>query len=133
MVSKVEVACREQQVLSLNLGEESLVLYRMNEQVDGELTLPCEDKYHIEFDTDSRGSISELTLPGALIVVINVLCGVGERATHQAGEYGFNKEQLLAMASMYSQSDSQDLLDVMHQINDVEIASMRSALSTNKV
>jgi hypothetical protein len=118
-------------VLSLNLGDESFSLYRIKRLVDGKGSLPCEDHYQIEFNTDYQGSIKDLSLPAALIMIINMLCGIGERATHKSGEYAYTKDQIMAMASIYSQSDSLDLIDFMNEIHDLEFEAMQTASSND--
>ena len=118
----------EERVLSLKLGNETLQLWRKNNLVRGELSLPSEDLYRIEFSTDYHGSFDDLSFPTALTMIINILSGIGERVTHEAGDYAYNREQIMAMANLYSQLDSQFLLDSLRDTHTIESQAVLAAL-----
>ncbi|WJG11183.1 hypothetical protein [Aliiglaciecola sp. LCG003] len=120
-----EKSTEQERVISLKLGKDTLVLWRKNILVNGTPSLPNEDLYRIEFNTDHKGVFSDLTLPRALMMIINILGGIAERATRESGDYAFNKEQIMAMASMYSQVDSQFLVESLQYIHDLEFQAMR--------
>jgi hypothetical protein len=115
----------QERVLSLKLGKDTLVLSRKNLIVSGEPSLPNEDLYRIEFNTDHKGEFSDLSLPRALMMIINILGGIAERATRESGDYAFNKEQIMAMATMYSQVDSLFLVESLQYIHELESQAMR--------
>ncbi len=114
-------------VLSLDLGNETVKLIKINSE-SYEEGLSAEDYYQVEFNTDYEGIITELSLTGALILIINILCGIGERASSRQGEYAYNREQILSMANLYSQIDSANLLDFIQDIQKQEFEAMRKAL-----
>ena len=130
--SSIDIGEELERVLSLKLGEETLVLWRKNRLVNGKSSLPSEDLYRIEFNTDYQGCFSDLTLPRALTMAIDILTGIAERATHESGDYAYNKEQIMAMATMYSQVDSQVLLKSLEAIHQIESQAMEAALENKK-
>jgi hypothetical protein len=132
MTKNTKLVDSQERVLCLKLGAETLVLWRKNQLIEGEPSLPSEDLYCIEFNTDYQGAYNDLTLPESLMMIINILGGIGERASHESGDYAYNKEQIMAMANMYSQIDNRFLLDSLLDIHEVEYQTMRSSLKDVK-
>jgi hypothetical protein len=114
----------EEQVLLLQLGEEKLALMRKNKLIEGKPSLPCEDFYRIEFNTDYFGQFDDIQLPRALIMIINILAGIGERTTQKSSEFSLNKEDFLTMAGLYAHVNSRFLVDSLQEIQDMEEKAM---------